>query len=132
MSVVSSPLSSDMANGRTGGKMEIGETPEEAAIADLIDTFSSGSYTITSRGKDVLKEFGEDMTLDDLRNLPEFIATQINATNDDFVYVKPHIRSGKKISAYIAHKSNFNSKNPNVEIEFSESYREKLKSERKS
>lgn len=98
----------------------------------LVDTVSSGLYTITSRGKDVLNEFGEDMTLDDLRNLPEFIATQINATNDDFVYVKPHIRSGKKISAYVAHKSNFNSKNPNVEIEFSESYREKLKSERES
>lgn len=125
MSVVSSPLNSDMANRRTGEKMETRVTHEEAAIAGLIDTFSSSSYTITSRGKDVLNEFGEDMTLDDLRNLPEFIATQINATNDDFVYVKPHIRSGKKISAYVAHKSNFNSKNSNVEIEFSESYREK-------
>ena len=45
MCVVSSPLSSDMANGRTGEKMETRGTPEEAAIADLIDTFSSSSYT---------------------------------------------------------------------------------------
>ena len=98
----------------------------------LVETFSSGSYIITSRGKDVLKEFGANLTLDDLRNLPEFIATQINATNDDFVYVKPHIRGGKKISAYVARKNNFNSENPNVELKLSESYREKLKSESKS
>lgn len=95
----------------------------------LVETFSSGSYTITSRGKEVLKEFGADLTLDDLRNLPEFIATQINATNDDFVYVKPHTRRGRKISAYVARKTNFNSQNPNVELNISESYREKLKSE---
>ncbi len=98
----------------------------------LVESFSSGSYTITLRGKDVLKEFGPSMTLDDLRNLPEFIATQINATNDDFVYVKPHIRGGRKISAYVARKNSFKSKNPNVELEFSESYRKKLKSDSQS
>ena len=66
MSVESSPLNSDMANGRTGEKMETRGTPEEAAIAGLIDTFSSSSYTITSRGKDVLNEFGEDIVVQDV------------------------------------------------------------------
>lgn len=98
----------------------------------LVESLSLGSYSITLRGKDVLDEFGEDLTLDDLRNLPEFIATQINATNEDFVYVRPHIRGGKKISAYVAHKNNFKSKNPNIELEVSESFRRKLKSDNKS
>ena len=49
MSVESSPLNSDMANGRTGEKMETRGTSEEAAIAGLIDTFSSSSYTKSER-----------------------------------------------------------------------------------
>ena len=98
----------------------------------LVEPFSSGSYCITERGREVLSEFGKELTLDNLRNLPEYIATQINATNDNFVYIKPHIRGGKKINAYVSNKKNFKTKNPNVELNISESFRESLKSKDKT
>ena len=93
---------------------------------NLIVNVSSGIYDITPRGKEVLDEFGEDMTLDDLRNLPEFIATQISATNENSVYVRPHIRGGKKISGYVSNKKNLKPNNPNIAAELSESYRKQL------
>ena len=93
---------------------------------NLIVRVSSGTYEISSRGEEVLEEFGEALTLDDLRNLPEFIATQISATNEDSVYVKPHIRGGKKISGYVSNRKNLNPNNPNIATELSESYRKQL------
>lgn len=97
----------------------------------LVESVSAGAYIITKRGEEVLKEYGAKMTLSDLRNLPEFIATQINATNDDFVYVKPHIRGGKKISAYVCNKKNLKSKNPNIEHDLTASFRKKISEETK-
>lgn len=97
----------------------------------LVETVSSGVYTITERGKDVLKEFGPEMTLSDLRNLPEYIATQINATNDDFVYVKAHMRGGNKINAYVCNKKNLKSKNPNIDYNLIATFRKKI-SEKKT
>lgn len=94
----------------------------------LVETFSSGSYSITKRGEEVLEEFGNKLTLDDLRNLPEFLSTQISATNDDYVYVRAHTRGGKIINPYIANKKNLKKKNPNIEADVSEQFRKNLKS----
>lgn len=93
----------------------------------LVESLSPGAYKITPRGREVLAEFGADLTLDDLRNIPEYLATQINATNDSFVYIKPHVRGGKKISAYVSKKTNFTKSNPNIEKGVSDSYRDSLK-----
>lgn len=97
----------------------------------LVESVSAGAYIITKRGEEVLKEYGAKMTLSDLRNLPEYIATQINATNDDFVYVKPHIRGGKKISAYVCNKKSLKAKNPNIEHNLTASFRKQISVEKK-
>ena len=44
-------------------------------------------YVITERDKEILKEYDSLLTISELRNLPEFIFTQINVTKDDYVYV---------------------------------------------
>ena len=83
---------SDMQERTKGGKMTKHQSRVNYCASYLkkmkmVESISYGSYSITLRGKDVLDEFGKDLTLDDLRNLPEFIATQINATNDDYKLV---------------------------------------------
>lgn len=93
----------------------------------LVESLSLGAYNITSRGKQILEEFGNKLTLNDLRNLPEFIATQVNESNVDYVYIKPHMRGDKLISAYFSKKDNVKSKNPNIEMGIIDTYREKLK-----
>lgn len=81
----------------------------------LVETFSVGAYQITPKGKCVLEKYGKDLTLDSLRELPEFIITQANPENRDLVYVKPHKRGSKIIGPYICNKKLLNEKNPNVE-----------------
>lgn len=81
----------------------------------LVETFSVGSYKITQKGKDVLEKYGKDLTLDSLRELPEFIIAQTNPENTDLVYVKPHKRGTKIIGPYICNKKLLNEKNPNIE-----------------
>ncbi len=51
----------------------------------LVEAFSVGSYKITTKGLEVLEKYGEDLTLDNLRELPEFIATQVNSENTNVV-----------------------------------------------
>lgn len=99
----------------------------------LVESFSVGSYKITNKGKTVLEKYGKNLTLDSLRELPEFIATQANLNNKDLVYVKPHIRGSKIISPYICNRKLLNKKNPNVECTIIDSYRSLLveKNERK-
>ena len=92
----------------------------------LVETFSAGAYQITQRGLEVLEKYGEKLTLESLRELPEFIATQVNASNTDVVYVKPHKRGNKMIGPYICNKNLLKSKNPNIVHSVSESYRESL------
>lgn len=81
----------------------------------LVESFSVGSYKITDKGKEVLEKYGKNLTLDSLRELPEFILTQANPKNRDLVYVKPHKRGTKIIGPYICNKKLLNDKNPNVE-----------------
>lgn len=92
----------------------------------LVKAYSIGSYIITQRGKDVLKQYGKNLTLESLRELPEFIATQINANNTDVVYVKSHKRGDKIISPYVCKKKFLNTKNPNIVNSISENYRDSL------
>ena len=63
----------------------------------LVEAFSTGSYKITQRGKDILVKYETNLTLSDLRELPEYLATQINANNTDIVYVQSHKRGDKII-----------------------------------
>ncbi len=89
----------------------------------LVENFSTGSYRITEEGRRVLEKFGKKLTLAQLRELPEFIATQINVNNTDVVYVKPHMRGNKYIAPYICSKKVLNSKNKNIEQNVIESFR---------
>ena len=90
---------------------------------ELVENFSTGSYRITEKGRDILEKFGDKLSLSHLRELPEFIATQINAYNTDAVYVKPHFRGGKYIAPYVCSKKNLNSKNENIEQTITDSFR---------
>lgn len=92
----------------------------------LVEAFSVGSYKITQRGKEVLDKYGKSLTLEQLRELPEFIATQINAENTDVVYVKSHKRGNKVIGPYICNKKLLKSKNPNIVSDIAETYRDTL------
>ena len=97
----------------------------------LVEAYSIGSYRITQRGKDVLKQYGTNLTLESLRELPEFIATQINADNKDVVYVKSHKRGDKIIGPYVCNKKFLKIKNPNIVTSISENYRESLSEKKK-
>lgn len=91
---------------------------------------SPGAYRITDRGIQILNEFGIKLTLSDLRNLPEFLATQVNAENKDVVFVKPHItKSGKFVNAYICNKKQLRKQNPNIAKEVTETFRKTIKTE---
>ena len=46
----------------------------------LVETFSSGSYSITKRGEEVLEEFGNKLTLDDL----------IDAYKNKLIYIEEY------------------------------------------
>lgn len=92
----------------------------------LVEAFSVGAYKITERGREILEKYGKGLTLDSLRELPEYIATQINADNTDVVYVKPHKRGNKMIGPYICNKNLLKKKNPNIEKGIAESFRESL------
>lgn len=74
----------------------------------------------------MLEKYDEDLTLESLRELPEFIATQINAKNKDVVYVKLHKRGNKIIGPYICNKKLLNQKYPNIVRSVAESYRQSL------
>ena len=95
----------------------------------LVENFSMGSYRITEKGRKILEKFGDKLSLSQLRELPEFIATQINAYNTDAVYVKPHKRGHKMIGPYICNKNLLRSKNPNIMPSVSDAYRESLTTE---
>jgi len=73
-----------------------------------------------------LDKYGKSLTLEQLRELPEFIATQINAENTDVVYVKSHKRGNKVIGPYICNKKLLKSKNPNIVSDIAETYRDTL------
>lgn len=92
----------------------------------LVQTPTSGAYEITSRGKEVLKDMGDELSLSTLRNIPEFIATQVSAENEAAVYVKPHIRGGKFISAYVCNAKQLKEKNPNIEKKVINDYKQSL------
>lgn len=92
----------------------------------LVEAFSMGSYKITMKGKAVLKKYGKSLTLDSLRELPEFIATQVNSENTDVVYVKPHKRGDKTINPYVCNKKLLKTKNPNIETTIVDSFRSKI------
>lgn len=98
----------------------------------LVETFSVGSYQITEKGEMVLKKYGERLTLDSLKELPEFIVTQISSDNPDLVYVKPHKRGSKIIGPYVCNKKLLNEKNPNIENGVMDSFRSKLGYSKKS
>lgn len=98
----------------------------------LVETFSVGAYKITSKGREVLQKYGEKLTLENLRELPEFIATQINVENIDVVYVKSHKRGNKVIGPYICNKNLLKNKNPNIERSVTESFRESLTNKKAS
>jgi restriction endonuclease Mrr len=89
----------------------------------LVETFSMGSYRITEKGRKVLEKYGDKLSLSQLRELPEFIATQINAYNTDAVYIKPHYRGGKYIAPYVCKKQSLNSKNVNIGHSITDSFR---------
>lgn len=94
----------------------------------LVETFSPGAYKITSKGIEVLNKYGKDLTLENLRELPEYILTQVKSEisgNSDLVYVKSHRRGNKIISPYICNKKFLNTKNPHIENIVSESFKEK-------
>lgn len=95
----------------------------------LVESTSTGVYVITSRGKEVLMKFGSKLSLDELRNLPEFIATQINTNKNDYVYVKPHIRGGRKINAYIIQRDKLKKDAPYFDSNISESNSDYFKNE---
>ena len=95
----------------------------------LVETFSIGSYKITNKGEDVLEKYGQNLTLDSLRELPEFVATQANLENTDLVYVKPHKRGSKNIGPYICSKKLLNERNPNMESSVIDSFRAGLNKE---
>lgn len=97
----------------------------------LVENFSMGSYRITEKGRKILEKFGDKLSLSQLRELPEFIATQINAYNTDAVYVKPHIRGGKYIAPYVCSKKHLKSKNANIEQTITDSFRETLIEQKK-
>lgn len=97
----------------------------------LVETFSVGSYQITEKGEMVLQKYGERLTLDSLRELPEFIATQVSSENIDLVYVKPHKRGSKIIGPYVCNKKLLNEKNPNIENGMMDSLRSKLEHSKK-
>ena len=99
----------------------------------FVSSDSPGAYRITDRGILILKEYGAELTLTDLRNLPEFVATQVNANNSDVVFVKAHTtKSGKIVNAYICNKNLLKEKNPNIVKEVAESYRKSIKKEETS
>ena len=95
----------------------------------LVEAFSMGSYNITAKGISVLKKYGKNLTLDSLRELPEFIATQVNSENIDVVYVKPHKRGTRTINAYVCNKKLLREKNPNIEKTITDNYRSTLDKE---
>lgn len=89
----------------------------------LVEAFSMGSYNITAKGISVLEKYGNELTLDSLRELPEFVATQVNPKNADIVYVKPHKRGSKTINPYVCNKKLLKAKNPNIEPSMIDSLR---------
>ncbi len=96
----------------------------------LVEAFSMGAYKITAKGLSVLEKYGKELTLDSLRELPEFIATQVNPKNSNVVYVKPHKRGDKTINPYICNKKSLKSKNPNIETTIMDSFRSRLNNEK--
>lgn len=92
----------------------------------LVEAFSTGSYKITQRGKEVLKKYGANLTLSELRELPEYLATQINTENTDIVYVQSHKRGDRIIGPYTCNKKMLNAKNPNIIAGIHNIYREAL------
>ena len=82
----------------------------------LVDAFSIGCYRITERGKDILVQYGENLDLNKLRELPEFVSTQVGKTNNaNLVLVKAHKRGDKIIAPYICNSKNLKKDNPNIE-----------------
>lgn len=82
----------------------------------LVESYSSGVYSITRRGEEVLNKYGEKLTLNELREIPEFMETRINSKNEDIVYVKAHKRGKKMINGYFCNKKLLRKKNPNIEF----------------
>ena len=73
----------------------------------LIENKVKGVYCITSKGKKILEEKGENLTRDDLRLLPEYINMQVNKENKNMVFVDSHYnRMGKFIPSYWCDKKN--------------------------
>ena len=93
---------------------------------NLVVSYTSGAYNITERGIEVLDEFGKDLTLDDIRNLPEFIVTQVSAESKDIVYIKSHMKGDKLVSAYVCKREQLSKQNPNIEAEILSDYRSKI------
>lgn len=83
-----------------------------------VENYSVGVYRISQKGINLLSELGHHFTLDELRNRPEYIYTQIGKDKSDIVYVKSHFKGGKKISPYICKKKQLKIDNPNVIINF--------------
>ena len=65
--------------------------------------------------------------MSELRNIPEYVATQVNLNNDDYVYIKPHKRGNKWVNAYICKKREIRKKNPNIGKSVIQEYKESLK-----
>lgn len=92
----------------------------------LVSSSSPSLYVITQKGIELLNKFGKDLTLTSLRDLPEYISTQINATNRNVVYVKPHTRNGRKINGYFCNINDLRKQNPNIERTLIEDFRKSL------
>lgn len=84
-----------------------------------INNRSVGVYHISQKGLQLLSELGCHFTLDELRNRPEYVNTQIGKRkSSDIVYVKSHFRGGKKINPYICKKKQLKISNPNIVLNF--------------
>lgn len=83
----------------------------------LIENQSYGAYTITENGKKELKKYGEQLSRNTLRHLPEYRATQLSCNNIEKVYIKPHKKGDKLIGGYVCSKKVVSKSNPNVESE---------------
>lgn len=83
-----------------------------------VENYSKGVYRISQKGLDLLDELGCDFTLDELRDRPEYVFTQIGKDKSDLVYVKSHFRGGKKISPYICKRTQLKECNPNIVEDF--------------
>lgn len=92
-----------------------------------VENYSVGVYRISQKGVKLLNELGHHFTLDELRNRPEYVSTQIGKDKSDVVYVKSHFRGGKKISPYVCKKTQLKIDNPNVIINFENNYNKERK-----